>query len=163
MSILYDSNVVVTLSFLIFVGIVLYAGVHRTIAAALDARAAKIRAELDEARALREAAQRALAEVEQRTRDIAAETAQIVAHAKLDAEAFGAQAKADIAANVARRLKSADEQIAMAESAAIRAVRDRAIDVAVEAAREVMATRLGGDQANALTDRAIAEVGAKLH
>lgn len=163
MSFFYDSNVVVTISFAIFIGIVVYMGVHHTILKALDARADKIRSELDEARALRDAARAEMAQVERRTADLAVETAAIIAKAKSDAEAAGIRAKSEIAANVARRLKAADEQIAMAEAAAIRAIRDRAVDVAVEAARDVMAARLTPEAAAALTDSAIAEVGAKLH
>jgi F-type H+-transporting ATPase subunit b len=64
---------------------------------------------------------------------------------------------------VARRLKAATEQIAAAEQAAVREIRDRAASIAVAAAGDVIRASMGGDQADAMVEAAIREVGAKLH
>jgi F-type H+-transporting ATPase subunit b len=70
---------------------------------------------------------------------------------------------ADLAASIERRLKGADEQIGMAEANAMREVRNRAVQVAVAAAAEVIASGLTADKADALIDNAIKSVGERLH
>ena len=59
---LHNTNFVVLLAFIVFVGILLYAKVPAKIGGLLDARAVQIKAELDEARALREEAKALLSE-----------------------------------------------------------------------------------------------------
>ena len=69
---MFDSSFFVALSFLIFVGLVIYMGLPRMIISALDKRSADIQDELDEARNLREEAQKLLAK-EKKNLDKAAE------------------------------------------------------------------------------------------
>ena len=58
---LYNTNFVVTVAFIGFVALVLYLGVPKMLGKMLDARADGIRAELEEARSLREEAKALLA------------------------------------------------------------------------------------------------------
>jgi F-type H+-transporting ATPase subunit b len=163
MSILQDSHFVVGLSFVLFFGLLAYLGVHKFLGRALDQRADRIREELDEVRRLREEAQAVFAEFERKHREVETQVGEIVAHAKLEAEQAAEHAKADLAASIERRLRGADEQIAMAEANAVREVRDRAVQVAIAAAAEVMASRLTAGKADALVDDAIKNVGERLH
>lgn len=163
MSILYDSNVVVAIGLILFFAIILYYGAHKTILGALDARADRIRAELEEARKLREEAQATFAEFERKQKEVAAQVEDIVRHAKDEAEASAAKARADLKASIERRLAAAGEQIAQAEQSAVREVRDRAVEVAVAAASRVIAERMGDDTGSALIDDAITTVGARLN
>ncbi len=163
MSLLNDSHFVVALSFVLFFALLAYLGVHRFLGRALDQRADRIREELDEVRRLREEAQAIFAEFERKHRGVEAQTGEIVAHAKAEAEQAAENAKADLAASIERRLRGADEQIAMAEASAVREVRDRAVQVAIAAAAEVMAARLTAAKADALVDDAIRSVGERLH
>ena len=163
MEIWYNSNFVVGVAFVLFLALLLYLGVHRFIAKALDDRAARIRAELNEARQLREEAQELFAEFERKQRQVAGQADEIVAHAKAEAEAAAERAKADLKVSIERRLKAADEQIAMAEANAVRQVKDRAVAIAIAAAGDVLRARLGQDRARGLVDEAIEEVGRKLH
>ncbi|NNU79560.1 ATP F0F1 synthase subunit B [Halovulum dunhuangense] len=158
-----NTDFVVLLGFLIFVGVLLYFGVPKLITSKLDARAEEIRNELDEARTMREDAQSLLAEFEKRKEEVSDQAASIVAAAKSEGESALAAAKADLEATMARRLNAATEQIASAEQAAVREVRDRAVAVAVKAAAEVIAQKMNATQADALIDKAIAEVKGKLH
>ena len=73
------------------------------------------------------------------------------------------QAKADLKVTIARRLQAAEDQIASAEASAVKEVRDRAVTVAVAAARDVIAKQMTAAAGNKLIDEAIAEVDAKLH
>ncbi len=163
MSLLYDSHFVVAISFVLFFGLLAYLGVHKFLGTLLDQRADRIREELDEVRRLREEAQAVCAEFERKHREVETQAGEIVAHAKVEAEQAAERAKADLAASIERRLKGADEQIAMAEASAVREVRDRAVQVAIAAAAEVMAARLTDAKADALVDDAIRNVGERLH
>src|SRR3546814_14248082 len=85
----------------------------------LDARAERIRAELDEAQRLREEAQKALAEYKRKQRDAAKEAEDLLANAKHEAELLRRQAAEDLKETLARREKAAIEKIAQAETQAL--------------------------------------------
>lgn len=158
-----NTDFVVLIAFLLFVGVVVYFKVPGLLGRLLDKRAENIRAELAEARALREEAQEILASYERRAREAAEQAERIVKHARQEAEEAGEAAKADLKRSVERRLQAAEEQIASAEAGAIRSVRERAIAVAVEAAGEVIAAKITAKQDAELIDAAIADVKARLH
>lgn len=160
---LNNTDFVVTIGFLIFIGILLYYRLPSMVTAQLDKRADSIRKELDDARQLREEASELLADYERRKKEVSGHAASIVSAAKADAEASLEQAKADIEKTMERRLAAADEQIASAEEAAVRNVRERAASVAVAAAAEVLSAKLDDEHAAKLTDRAIEEVRGRLH
>lgn len=163
MEIFYDSNVVVAISFFLFFALLAYLGVHKFVIGALDKRADGIRNELNEARQLREEAQELFAEFERKQKEVQGQAEDIIANAKAEAEAAAERAKADLATSIERRLKAADEQIALAESDAVKEVKNTAVSVAIAAASEVLTSKLGADQAEGLVDAAIKDVGAKLH
>lgn len=160
---LRNTNFVVLLAFLVFIGIVIYAKAPAKVGGMLDARANQIRADLDEAKALREEARALLASYEKKQKDVQEQSARIVASAREEALAAAAQAKADLQVSIARRLAAAEEQIGAAEAAALREVRERAIAVAVAAAGEVLGKQMTAEGAAASIDAAIEQVGAKLH
>ncbi|MDB5663487.1 ATP F0F1 synthase subunit B [Cypionkella sp.] len=160
---LRNTNFVVLLAFLIFIGILLYTGVPAKLAGLLDARAIRIKAELDEARALRDEAKLLLASYDAKHKEVQEQSARIIASAKEEAEAAAKQAKEDLKTSIARRLAAAEEQIASAEAAALRQVRESAILVAVAAAGEVLAKQSTAQTASASIDAAIATVDAKFH
>lgn len=160
---LYNTEFVVVIAFLIFIGILVYLGVPKLVGSALDKRAAQIRGELDEARLLREEAQQLLASYERKSREAAEQTDRIISYARDEAATAAEEAKSALKASMARRLKAAEEQIASAEAAAVKEVRDRAIQVAVAAAGDAIGKAMSAEQANALIDSAIKDVDSKLH
>jgi F-type H+-transporting ATPase subunit b len=160
---LSNSNFVVLVAFLIFIGILIYYKVPAAVGGLLDKRAATIRAELDEARALREEAQTVLANFQRMQDEVKGQAERIVQQARSEAEAAATQAKADLERTIARRLKAAEEQIASAEAAALRDVKDRAAQIAVAAAGDLIARSMSAKDAGRLVDDAIATVEAKLH
>jgi F-type H+-transporting ATPase subunit b len=163
MDFLNNTEIVVAIGFVIFVGVLVYFGVPGMITRMLDARAVRIKQELDEARALRDEAQTLLAGYERRQKEVKAQAEDIVTAARAEAEKAAEAAKEDIRRSVARRMQTATEQIAAAEQAAIREIRDRAVTVAVAAASDVIRAKMGAADADRLIDAAIAEVGDKLH
>jgi F-type H+-transporting ATPase subunit b len=160
---LQNTDFVVLVAFLIFVGFLVYMGVPKMLVAMLDKRAATIKAELDEARALREEAKSVLASYERRQKEVAEQTDRIIASAKDEAMAAAAQAKEDLKLAMERRLAAAEEQIASAEAAAVKQVRERAVSVAIAAAGDLLAKQVTAESAAASIDAAIAQVDAKLH
>ncbi len=160
---LANTDFVVLLGFLAFIGILLWFKVPAKLSGMLDDRATGIRSDLAEARDLRDEAQALLASYERKTREARDQADEIVANAKAEAKSAAAQAKTDLADSVARRLAAAEDQIDGARSAAIRDVRDRAIAVAVAAAGDVVARQMTAEQADASIDAAIETVAAKLH
>lgn len=160
---LQNTNFVVLVAFLVFVGILIYMKVPAKLTGTLDARAATIKAELDEARSLREEAKSILATYERRQKEVQEQADRIVAQAKDEAMAAAEQAKADLKTSIARRLASATEQIASAEAGAIRQVREQAIAVAVAAAGDVLSKQMTAETASASIDDAIAQVEARMH
>lgn len=160
---LRNSEFVVLIAFIAFVALLIYLKVPAKLTGMLDARAASIKAELDEARSLREEAKSILATYERRQKEVQEQADRIVAQAKDEAMAAAAQAKADLKSSIARRLASATEQIASAEAAAIRQVREQAVSVAVAAAGDVLSKQMTADAASSSIDDAIAQVEARLH
>ena len=160
---LQNTDFVVLLAFLVFIGVLVYFKVPGLIGGLLDKRAEGIKAELAEARALRDEAQTLLASYEKKQRDVQAQADRIVAAARDEAAKAAIEAKAEIASSMARRLKAAEEQIASAQAGAIRDIRNQAITVAVGAAQDMISAQMTAAKGNALIDDAIAVVEAKLH
>lgn len=158
-----NTDFVVVLAFLLFIGILLAANVPSLIGKQLDGRADSIKSELEEARALREEAQTLLASYERKQQDVQAQADRIVSNARDEAAAAAEQAKADLATSIANRMAAAEEQIVSAQASAVKEVRDRAITIAVEVADQVIAKQMTAAEANKLIDAAIQDVNAKLH
>lgn len=160
---LQNSDFVVTLGFIVFIGILLYYKVPAMLGGMLDKRADTIRDELAAARTLRDEAQKLLVSYEKKSRDVAAQAERIVAQARDEANRAAEQAKDDIRATVARRLASAQDKIASAEQAAVRQVRDQAVTLAIGLAQDVLSADMTAARANALIEDAIRQVEAKMH
>lgn len=158
-----NTDFVVLLAFLLFIAVLIYYKVPGLMAGMLDSRAEGIKSEIAEARKLREDAQALLASYERKQKDVKEQADRIVTSAKEEATAAGEQAKLDLQKSVDRRMAAAEEQIASAEAAAVKEVRDQAIQVAVLAARDVIAKQMTAEEANSLIDDGIAQVDAKLH
>jgi F-type H+-transporting ATPase subunit b len=160
---LSNTDFVVLISFIIFIGVIFYFKVPAMLSGMLDKRAEGIQAELDEAGRLREDAQSLLASYERKQKEMQEQAEKIVTAAKEEAAAAAEQAKADLKTSIARRMAAAEDQIASAQASAVREVRDQAIAVAIATARDVIAKDLSAADGNKLIDDAIGEVGAKLH
>ncbi|MFK7943115.1 MAG: F0F1 ATP synthase subunit B [Paracoccaceae bacterium] len=160
---LSNTDFVVFLGLVVFIGILIYFKVPGMIGKMLDGRAEGIESELNEARTLREEAQSLLASYERKQREVQEQAERIVEAAKEEATIAAEQARADLEVSLVRRMKAAEDQIANAQSAAIKEVRDQSVTIAIAAARKVIGEQLTAAQRNALVDEAIGQVEAKLH
>ncbi|MFC7703040.1 F0F1 ATP synthase subunit B [Plastorhodobacter daqingensis] len=160
---LYNTDFVVLLGFLVFLAVLAYFKVPQKVLGLLDNRAVSIRSDLAEAKALREEAQSLLASYERKQKEVQEQALRIVANAKDEANRAAEQAKADLQHAIARRLQAAEDQIGSAEQAAVAAVRNQAVNVAIAVAGEVIARKLSAADASKLIDDSIRQVEERLH
>ena len=153
----------VALAFVAFLGLLGYLGVHRMLGKSLDDRASRIKAELDEARRLRDEAAQLLAEYQRKRQAAEGEAQDIIAGAKAEAERMAIEAKAKIEDFVARRTKMAETKIAQAEAQALADVRSAAADAAIAAAEKILTGTAKGKVADDLLTQGIADVGNKFN
>src|SRR3954468_712346 len=153
----------VAIAFIILMGLFAYLGIHKTVLKALDHRAERIKAELDDARRLKDEASKLLAEYKTKRSSAEREAAEIISNAKAEAERIAAEAKTKMEDFVARRTKSAESKIALAEAQAIADVRSAAANAAVAAASTILSQSVKGSVADDLLTKGIAEVRAKLN
>ena len=153
----------VAVAFVILMVLFGYLGIHRTVLKALDHRGERIKAELDDARRLKEEAAKLLAEYKARGASAEREAQDIIAAAKAEAERIAAEAKTKLEDFVVRRTKTAESKIALAEAQALADVRAAAANAAVTAASTIMSQSVKGGLADDLLAKGIAEVRAKLN
>jgi F-type H+-transporting ATPase subunit b len=153
----------VAVAFVILMAVFAYFGIHRTVLTALDHRSERIKAELDDARRLKDEAAKLLAEYKARHAKAEAEAQDIIASAKAEAERIASEAKTKLEDFVARRTKTAEGKIALAEAQAIADVRAAAANAAVTAASAILSQSVNGSVADDLLTKGIAEVKAKLN
>jgi F-type H+-transporting ATPase subunit b len=152
----------VAVAFVIFVALV-WKKASAAITGMLDARAEKIRAELDEAQRLREDAQALLANYQRRQRDALKEAEAVIAHAREEADRLRTQAGTDLEASLKRRESQAMDRIAQAEASALAEVRNLTVDIAVSASRRILESGIQPAQADKLIDQSIADLSKHLH
>src|ERR1700710_2365956 len=144
----YEAEFWVAVAFVILMGVFAYFGIHRTVLKALDHRSERIKAELDDARRLKDEAAKLLAEYQARRASAEREAQEIIANAKAEAERLAGGAKS---------------KIALAEAQAVADVRSAAANAAVAAASTILSQSVKGSVADDLLAKGIAEVRQKLN
>ncbi len=162
-SVLANPELWVAIGFVAIIAIFIWQGVPRMIATMLDARAAAIRAELDEARRLREEASLLLESYRAKVASTEKEAAAIVADAKAEADRFATESRKQLRAQLERRTQLAHEKIAQAEAQAMAEIRAVAADTAAAAAEKLIATRLDATRAAALVAQSVKDLSDKLN
>ena len=158
-----DNTFWATIALVIFIGVVIYFKVPGMISKALDERANRIRNELEEARRLREEAKQLLAEFQQKRKEAEKDAANIVASAKREADMLLEDAHRKTEEYVVRRTAIAEQKIAQAEQEAVNEVRASAVDIAVEAARKLLAEKVDAKTGAELFKSSLQEVKTKLN
>ena len=158
-----DAEFWVAVAFVLFVAGMGYLGVHKTVAKSLDDRAGRIKAELDEARKLKEEAAALLAQYQRKRQEAENEAQGIIAGAKAEADRLAVEAKAKIEEFIARRTKMAETKIAQAEAQATADVRAAAADAAIAAAEKILTQQTKGALAGELIAKGIEDVRKKLN
>ena len=157
-----DAEFFVAAGFVLFVALLAYLGVHRTLTAAIDERAKKITAELGEALRLRTEAEAILSSFKKKAEEAEAEAVHIVAQAKAEAEALAKDAEMRVAEFVQRRTAQAEQKIAQAEAQAQADVKAAAAEAAVKAAEIILKAETTGETAAQFLVKGIADMKAGL-
>ncbi len=163
MHVLADPETWVLISFLLFAGLLYYYKVHRLVLDALDARAEKIRNELEEARRLHEEARKLLAEYEAKKEQAERDAKEILQVARQEAEAVALEIRQQFDEMMARKQAAAEQRIRLARDNAVREIRGQVAEQAMRVAEDVLRTELKGKAASTLLSEAIEEAGGKLH
>ncbi len=153
----------VMIAFIGFVALLIYYGVPGAVGKALDDRATAIRANLDEARRLRDEAHALLADYQRRSREAEEETKTILEQAKREGEALAAETRKNLQESVERRTKLAEEKIERAEAQALSDVRTAAVESAIAAAEKILKSRVAGATADTLIENGIRDLDGKLN
>jgi F-type H+-transporting ATPase subunit b len=162
MEFLRDPETWIAAAFIVFI---VAAGrpILRAMNKGLDERGARIKANLDEARRLREEAEALLASYQAKQRAAVEETNQIIARAHEEAKLLKQEAAANLEATLRRRERMALDKIAQAEGQAIAEVRSAAVDLAIAAATRILRQQMSGPKAASLINQSIADLHKKLH
>ncbi len=163
MELFQEAEFWIGVAFVLLIALLVWKGAFSAAARALDARAARIKAQLDEARSLRGDAERLLAEHQRRQIAAVKEAEAIIAHAREEAERIRREAAANLEAAFARREKMAMDKIAQAEAQAVADVRNQAVDIAMAAAAKLLKEGIDSGKGDELIDAAIKELDRKLH
>lgn len=151
----------VALAFLIFV-VLTARTVYRVISVALDDRAERIEGQIEEATRLAAEAQDLLASIERKQREAAAEADDIIERARREADRLAERGAQDLEKTLRRREELAMERLAQAEQSAVAEVRNRAVDVALEATRRLLIAETTTERADTLIDATIKDLPQKL-
>jgi F-type H+-transporting ATPase subunit b len=160
---MFEAEFWVAASTILFLLVLIYFGVHKQIFDALDSRRARIQAELDEARRLKEEAQKLVAEYKAKQKEAEGEAKALIEGARAESERYAQEMREKMDDFVARRTKMAEVKIAQAETQAMADVRAAAADAAVTAASGILAQSAKGKVGDDLLTRGIADVKAKLN
>jgi F-type H+-transporting ATPase subunit b len=163
MEFIYEPEFWVAVSFFIFIGVLVYFGVHMKVVSALDARALLISQELEEARRLREEAEKVLADYRRKLGDVVMEVDNITALATTEAKTLAAETRQSLKEHFDRRIKLAEEKIARAEMEAVREFRSVAVDAAIAAAQNLIVAKLTPDRAKKLVSESIKALKSNLN
>jgi F-type H+-transporting ATPase subunit b len=163
MEFIYEPEFWVAVAFFLFLGGMFYLGVHEKLATALDARAAIIAKELEEARHLKDEAEKLLADYRRKQGDAEREVQAIIRLAATEAEALAVETRRSLHEQFERRTKLAEDKIGRAEADALREVRSAAVDAAIAAAQIVIAEKLSPEVASKLVTQGIDALKSKLN
>ena len=162
-TILTDPTFWVAVAFAIFVGVLLWKKVPGMIAKGLDERSARIKAQLEEARTLKEEAQALLAQYQRKHRDAKKEAEEMLALAREEAELMAIEAEKNLEVLFERQMKATEDKIAQAEIEAVKEVRVAAAEAAVGAASAILDTQLKAGKHGKLVDDAIKDLDKRLN
>jgi F-type H+-transporting ATPase subunit b len=163
MELLQEPELWVGIGFVMVVGLLLYVGVPKLVGGMLDARAAAIKSELDEARRLRDEALALLEGYKQKAAGAEKEAEAIVLEARAEAERFAAESRVALKSLIERRAQGAQDKIAQAEAAALAEIRKLAADAATAAAEKIIVARMDAKRTGALIAESIKDLSSRLN
>ena len=145
----------VSLAMAVLIVVVIWKKVPGLITGGLDNKIAQIKAQLDEAKALRAEAEALRDEYAAKIASAEKDAEAMMEGAKREADTILAKAEADSEAMVARRKRMAEDKIAAAEREAVDGVRASAANAAAAASRAIIADKHDSEADKKLADEVI--------
>jgi F-type H+-transporting ATPase subunit b len=161
MELFTDAHFWVGAAFIVFLGVLVLAGVHKLAWKALGDAGDLVRTQLDEATRLRQEAQALLAQIKTQAEQAEKHAAEMMASAEEQAARLQVEAKVKLAEQIERRGQLAERRIATAEAQATADVKAAAADLAAQMAERVLTERLAGATTDPLIDTAIGQMAGK--
>ncbi|MGH6964878.1 MAG: ATP F0F1 synthase subunit B [Phenylobacterium sp.] len=162
MELLLDSHFWVGVALVVFVGVLVMAGVHKFAWKALGDAGDKVRSQLAEADDLRAEAQRLLDNIKVEREAAERHAAEMLANAEEMAQRLQVEANAKLAEQIERRGQLAERRIATAEAQATADVKAAAAELASQMAEQILTKRIAGAKSDPLIDSAIRQMAGKL-
>ncbi len=159
---LYNTDFVVAIALVIFIGIIIYFKAPQFAGKLIDGQIGEIRTQIDRAASLRAESAQSLEAARREAEESAKHAEQIIAQARDDARLHIEMAEARIRDVGERRLAAAREQMESAEKAALQAVRSEAINQAIEMAGKEIATQLSDRDHHRLNAQSLNEIREKI-
>lgn len=157
-----DPRLWVALAFVLFVAL-FYKKIGGALVRALDARSAKIQAELEEASRLHKEAAAVLADYKQKQTEYLKEAENILANARKDADKLYSFTEKELKATLDARMKQALERIEQEETKAVNDVRNHVVDIALAAARALIVDQVSAMSQDDLLKLALTDIEHKIH
>ena len=159
---MFDAAFFVGLASALFVALA-WRPVRRAMVKALDARSQRIEAELAEAVRLREEAQATLATYQKKLREANDEAEAMLVAARASAKRLEEDARANLQRAVDARIAQAQDKIAREEQEAVAAIQRKVVEIAVDAARDILSDEMNEEANEKLISLAIKDAGRTLH
>jgi F-type H+-transporting ATPase subunit b len=158
---LHDTYTWVTLSFILFLGIMIKVGVP-TLLSKLDQKIATIRTEVETAARLRAEAEALLLEFEQRQRDTEKDADQLVSAARDQAESLRLREEEKLAELMRNKEQQLNERLDMLRDQTIADLRQIAAKMAIETVEKMIAEKMDTETRTRLLNRAMDQVSQRL-
>lgn len=152
----------VAIGLILFLAVVWFAGGFKFALGALDAKAATIKTDLEEAARLRAEAEAMLADIRKQRDEAEVQGAEMLKEAKAEAKRLAAEAKAKLEEQIARRTALADRRIATAETQATAEVKAAAAYLAAQLAESILADRVKGLKSDPSINTAVEQLAERL-
>tara|TARA_B100000700_G_C14762765_1_gene722948 strand:+ start:316 stop:801 length:486 start_codon:yes stop_codon:yes gene_type:complete len=159
----HDPTFWVLVAFIAFILTLVYMKVPGMVSKTLDARSAKIRADLDEAEALLKESQDLLASYQRKQQEAENEAEIIRLQARKEADRIIVNGRARLDELLKRREDLTLERINQAEATAIEEIRSRIVEIAMNATRNLLSNKLSDARSQSLLNSAIKELPGKLN
>lgn len=148
----------VSLAMAVLIAVIVWKKVPGMIAGGLDTKIAEIKAQLDEANALRAEAEALRDEYAAKIAGAEKDAEAMMEGARQEADSILAKAEADSEKMVERRQKMAEDKIAAAEREALADLRARAANAAAQASRSLIAQKHDSEADSKFADTVISSL-----
>ena len=159
---MFNAEFFVAISFIIFVGLILILRLPRRILNILDERSLNIQKELEQARSLREEAQKILAKEKKKLEEADVEIVNLLKNAEEHTKIFKANAEKLLSEDIERKKKQSELKIKQVESDAIKEVKLKATELSLEIAKAYIKQNFDGKMSSEIFEESIKDLKKNL-